>query len=214
MKVLEKVIQSNLPPTRQDVVWVDTSNPKNPIAKIYLNGKWDAASSESGAIEDLEERVLLLEEQVENVASIEEIDALFDGGGGGGSDSGSDSGSDPSSDSGGQDVGPNNGNWIKLNYYEYNYYSAGLVSSGGEIIFGPAFDPSNWQGAYMLADDGSSIIDASTQTLDQADRYQDNKLYFSEMSGVIVGSNNWTADGNTLVVDLDPAGFGWMLDFI
>ena len=48
MRVIEKVIQSNLEPTRQDVVWVDTSDPSAPIVKIYLNGKWEVASHSGG----------------------------------------------------------------------------------------------------------------------------------------------------------------------
>lgn len=52
MKVLEKVIQSNLQPQRQDVVWIDTSDPTNPMVKIYDNGEWKLAS-ESGVPSDV-----------------------------------------------------------------------------------------------------------------------------------------------------------------
>ena len=57
MRVLEKVISSNLPPVRQDVVWIDTSDAKNPIAKIYINGKWESASSESEAVQNLQNEI-------------------------------------------------------------------------------------------------------------------------------------------------------------
>lgn len=72
MRIIEKAVQSNLEPTRQDVVWIDTSDPKNPIAKIYLNGKWKVMSDESSSVV---------------VASIKDIDSLFSGGSGGSSSS-------------------------------------------------------------------------------------------------------------------------------
>lgn len=41
MKTIEKIIQSSTTPLRQDVVWIDTSDPSNPVVKIYVNGKWE-----------------------------------------------------------------------------------------------------------------------------------------------------------------------------
>jgi len=50
MKVIEKVIQSNLPPTRSDVIWIDTSDPSNPVVKIYVNGKWEISQGGPGSV--------------------------------------------------------------------------------------------------------------------------------------------------------------------
>jgi len=44
MRIIEKVIQSNLEPARQDVIWVDTSDPSTPVVKTYINGKWEVTS--------------------------------------------------------------------------------------------------------------------------------------------------------------------------
>lgn len=57
MKVLEKVIQSNLPPQRQDVVWIDTSDAQNPVVKLYVNGEWQLASSESADVQRLQNEI-------------------------------------------------------------------------------------------------------------------------------------------------------------
>lgn len=43
MKTIEKIIQSSTTPLRQDVVWIDTSDPSNPVVKTYINGKWEVS---------------------------------------------------------------------------------------------------------------------------------------------------------------------------
>ena len=48
MKRLEKIIQSVTEPNLADVMWLDTSNPNNPILKSQINGEWKATSESSG----------------------------------------------------------------------------------------------------------------------------------------------------------------------
>jgi hypothetical protein len=80
MKILEKVIQSNLPPTRQDVVWIDTSDVQYPVVKLYVNGEWKIASSESEEIQELQEEInAIIEELAGEGGTIEDLSDVREG---------------------------------------------------------------------------------------------------------------------------------------
>lgn len=72
MEIIDKVVQSQVAPEFTGVIWVDISEPSTPVVKTYVNGEWRRTSGEEIQI-----------------ASEEEILALFDEGGGEGSESSS-----------------------------------------------------------------------------------------------------------------------------
>ena len=47
---LGKVVYGSFPPLYKEVLWVDTSDPQNPICKIYLLGEWKACTQDSSAM--------------------------------------------------------------------------------------------------------------------------------------------------------------------
>ena len=40
MQIISRIIQQSTAPERHDVIWVDCSDVKNPIAKIYKDNEW------------------------------------------------------------------------------------------------------------------------------------------------------------------------------
>lgn len=83
MRIIEKVVQSNIEPTRQGVVWVDTSDPSAPIVKIYLNGRWEVVSQSGGkgsvTVKSLtKEEYDALEEKDPEILYIVKNDLIYD----------------------------------------------------------------------------------------------------------------------------------------
>lgn len=74
MKTIEKIIQSSTTPLRQDVVWIDTSDPTAPVVRLYVNGQWELASSESAEVQHLQDEIDdIIEELAGEGGSIEDL---------------------------------------------------------------------------------------------------------------------------------------------
>ena len=64
MRTIEKIVQSPTAPLRQDVIWIDTSDPSSPVVKIYVNGEWKPASDEASEIEILQNEIDIIKERI------------------------------------------------------------------------------------------------------------------------------------------------------